>query len=130
MIKFGKWTYVALLSITAVMQQVTALTAEVVETTRIAYPQTERTDQVDDYHGTTVADPYRWLEQDIRESTAVREWAEQQNEITRTYLDQLPERAPIHARLTQLWNHERYSAPAQIAGKYFFSKNDGLQNQS
>jgi prolyl oligopeptidase len=94
------------------------------------YPATRRVDQVDTFHGVKVADPYRWLEADVRESTEVADWVKAQNEIARTYLDGIPQRPAIAKRLTELWNYERYSPPSQKGGKYFYSKNDGLQNQA
>ena len=94
------------------------------------YPETRRVEQVDEYHGVKVADPYRWLEADVRESAEVAEWVKEQNEVARAYLDAIPQRPAIEKRLTELWNYERYSPPTQEGGKYFYSKNDGLQNQS
>jgi prolyl oligopeptidase len=94
------------------------------------YPQTRRGDQVDDYHGTKVADPYRWLEQDVRTSDEVRKWVEAENEVTFAYLKAIPQREGIQKRLTELWNYAKYSAPSKHGGHYFYSKNDGLQNQS
>lgn len=97
---------------------------------RIEYPETRRVDQVDTYHGVDVPDAYRWLEGDVRESDEVAEWVKAQNAITRAYLDAIAERPEIEARLTKVWNFARYSVPTQTAGKYFYMKNDGLQNQS
>ncbi|MCI0335916.1 MAG: prolyl oligopeptidase family serine peptidase [Planctomycetes bacterium] len=94
------------------------------------YPETRRVDQVDEYHGVKVPDPYRWLEADVRESAEVADWVQQQNEIARKFLDAIPERSEIERRLTELWNYERYSTPTEEGGKYFYTKNDGLQNQS
>jgi prolyl oligopeptidase len=92
------------------------------------YPQTKKVDHVDDYHGTKVSDPYRWLENpDAADSRA---WIEAQNKLTFGFLDQIPERAQIKERLTKLWNYEKYSSPFKEGGRYFFYKNDGLQNQS
>jgi prolyl oligopeptidase len=96
----------------------------------IVYPSAKRIDHVDDYHGTKVADPYRWLEDDIRTSSEVKEWVEAQNKITNAYLQAIPERAGIQKRLTELWDYEKYSAPIQVGGRYFYRKNDGLQNQA
>ena len=93
------------------------------------YPETRRVDQVDEYFGVKVPDPYRWLEADVRESPEVAEWVKKQNEIARKYLDAIPQRHAIEKRLTELWNYERYSPPVQKGGKYFYLKNDGLQNQ-
>jgi prolyl oligopeptidase len=92
------------------------------------YPQAKKVAQVDDYHGTKVSDPYRWLENpDAPDSRA---WIEAQNKLTFGFLDQIPERAQIKERLTKLWNYEKYSSPFKEGGRYFFYKNDGLQNQS
>ena len=106
------------------------LTCPVVVTAQMKYPDTRRLDHVDTYHGTEVPDPYRWLEQDVRESEEVAQWVEAQNKVTFGYLDTIPQRRAIQDRLTELWNYERYSAPHQKAGRYFFRKNDGLQNQA
>ena len=95
----------------------------------ITYPETERIDHHDDYHGTRVADPYRWLEDDVRESDEVRDWVERQNEVTFGFLEALPDREPLEARLTELWNYEKFSTPFKAGGQYYFYKNDGLQNQ-
>ncbi|MCH8840206.1 MAG: S9 family peptidase [Planctomycetes bacterium] len=94
------------------------------------YPETRRVDHVDTYHGVEVADPYRWLEEDPRNSAEVAAWIEAQNQVTRQYLDSIPARKQFEQRLTELWNYERYSVPFQKAGRYFFLKNDGLQNQA
>ena len=96
----------------------------------VKYPDTRRVEQVDTFHGVDVPDPYRWLEEDVRNSKEVAAWAQAQSDFARAYLDKLPSRDMFHQRLTKLWNFERFSVPSQKAGKYFFSKNDGLQNQS
>ncbi len=93
----------------------------------LIYPKTATTNQVDDYHGTKVADPYRWLEDDNSEAT--KAWVEAENKVTFDFLDKIPERTAIRERLTQLWNYERFSIPGQEGGHYFFTRNDGLQNQ-
>jgi prolyl oligopeptidase len=95
----------------------------------ITYPETQRIDHIDEYHGTTVADPYRWLENDVRTDAAVAEWVEDQNEVTNAYLDTLAQREEIRERLTTLWDYEKFSAPFKAGGRYFVSRNDGLQNQ-
>src|SRR5688500_15997304 len=77
----------------------------------LSYPETRRVEQVDDFHGTQVADPYRWLEQDVRESSDVAAWVEAQNAITFKFLEQIPERERIQQRLTELWDYEKFSAP-------------------
>lgn len=92
------------------------------------YPVTSRTNQVDVYHGVSVADPYRWLEDD--NSAQTKAWVAAQNAVTFGWLAQIPERAAIKEWLTQLWNFERYGVPHRQGGRYFFSRNDGLQNQS
>ena len=94
----------------------------------INYPITKKVDQVDDYHGTKVADPYRWLEDNNSAETVA--WVEAQNKLTQDYLAQIPYRDKIKKRLTDLWNYERYSAPRKIGDNYTFSKNNGLQEQS
>ncbi|KAB2654032.1 MAG: S9 family peptidase [Verrucomicrobia bacterium] len=95
---------------------------------KIHYPKTATTNQVDVYHGITVKDPYRWLEDD--NSAATKAWVEAQNRVAFDYLATIPERAAIKARLTELWNFERYGVPFKEGGRYFYYKNDGLQNQS
>ncbi|MGH7200743.1 MAG: S9 family peptidase, partial [Planctomycetaceae bacterium] len=93
------------------------------------YLETRRVEHVDTYHGVEVPDPYRWLEQDVRESEDVAKWVEAQNKITFGYLETIPERSAIEARLTDLWNYEKYGSPFKAGGRYYFYKNDGLQNQ-
>lgn len=94
------------------------------------YPETRRVEVTDTYHGVKVPDPYRWLEDDVRESPEVAAWVAAQNKVARAFLDAIPQRPQIIARLTDLWNYARYSAPVEEAGKYFFLKNDGLQDQA
>lgn len=99
------------------------------------YPQTRTTDQRDTYLSASlgevlIADPYRWLETDVRVSDEVAGWVRDQQAITNAYLEALPGRARIAQRLTELWNYERYDVPSERAGRYFFTRNDGLQNQS
>ncbi len=99
-----------------------------VEAPKINYPITEKGDVVDEYFGSKVADPYRWLEDDRSEKTAA--WVKAQNELTFSYLEKIPYREQIKNNLTQLWNYEKISAPF-TEGKYqYFYKNDGLQNQA
>jgi prolyl oligopeptidase len=95
---------------------------------QLEYPATRTVDQIDNYHGTLVADPFRWLEDTNSEETAA--WVEAQNAVTFAYLDAILEREWIRERLTELWNYERFGTPYQDGGRYFYSKNDGLQNQS
>lgn len=94
------------------------------------YPETATVEVSDEYHGITVADPFRWLEDDVRESEKVAKWVSAQNAVTRGYLDELPGRAAFEARLTELWNFERFGLPTKRGGRYFYTRNDGLQNQS
>lgn len=94
----------------------------------IKYPVTKKIDHIDDYHGTKIPDPYRWLEDNNSEET--EKWVEEQNKITNDYLSKIPFREALKKRLTDLWNYEKYSAPSKIGDHYIFSKNDGLQEQS
>jgi prolyl oligopeptidase len=98
------------------------------QTPPLSYPPATAGTQTDVYHGVSVADPYRWLED--TESPATRAWIEAQNRLTESYLSSIPERAPIRNRLTQLWNYARTSAPFKEGGRYFYFQNSGLQNQS
>ena len=93
------------------------------------YPKTMTVQQVDLHHGVKVSDPWRWLEQDVRESADVRDWVERQNRLTFDYLGGIGERERIRARLEQLWDYERYGLPVKEGGRYFYAYNDGLQNQ-
>lgn len=92
------------------------------------YPQTKRLDLVETLHGRLVADPYRWLEDDNSPETA--EWVKAQNDVTNAYLAKLPVREELKARLTELMNYERFSLPTPKGGRYFYTRNDGLQNQA
>jgi len=94
----------------------------------IHYPQVKTVDHVDDYKGVKVPDPYRWLE-DLN-SPETKAWVDAQNAVTNAYLDRIPERTALKERLTRLWDYERYGVPELKAGRYFYSRNDGLQNQS
>ena len=95
----------------------------------ILYPETQTDDNIrDNYFGTEVADPYRWLEDDNSDKTA--RWVEAQNNITFTYLENIPQRNAIKERLTEIWDYEKVSAPFKRGEKYYFYKNEGLQNQS
>ena len=99
----------------------------IAENSHLPYPVARKVDQVDEYHGVKVADPYRWLEDDNSEET--KAWVEAENKVTFAYLDAIPEREKIKERLTQLWNYERFGVPANEGGRYFFTHNSGLQNQ-
>src|SRR6266700_3620042 len=94
----------------------------------LQYPAAPKSDVVDDYHGTRVPDPYRWLEDP--DSPESRAWIEAQNRPTAAYLAEIPARAALRERLTKLWNYPKYGTPFRKARRYFFFKNDGLQNQS
>jgi prolyl oligopeptidase len=96
----------------------------------VEYPETATIEHVDTYHGVEVADPYRWLEDDVRESAAVKQWVDAQNEVTFAYLESIPERDVIEKRLKELWDYERYGMPMKEGGRYYYSYNDGLQNQN
>ena len=95
---------------------------------KYVYPDAMKQDVVDDYHGTKVADPYRWLEDP--DSKETMDWVAKENELTRSYIDSYAKRDAIEQRLTKLWNYPKYSLPNKQGDRYFFSKNDGLQNQS
>jgi len=111
---------------------IVALTALLVsaEDKKLNYPATKKVEVVEDYHGTKVTDPYRWLEDDVRKSKDVAEWVEAENKVTNAFLESIPQREAIRKRITALWDYEKISAPSKHGGKYFFSKNNGLQNQS
>ncbi|OUJ73791.1 prolyl oligopeptidase family serine peptidase [Hymenobacter crusticola] len=94
----------------------------------VQYPQAHKVDVVDDYFGTPVADPYRWLEDP--DSPETKAWVEEENKVTFGYLEKIPFRNQIRDRLTKIWNYERYSVPQQEGNQLYFSKNDGLQNQA
>ena len=93
----------------------------------VIYPVTATGDVVDDYHGTKVADPYRWLEDD--NSAETKAWVIEQNQVTRDFLATIPQRAAIRERLEKLWNFERIGQPSRHGENWFFSYNSGLQNQ-
>ncbi len=97
------------------------------------YPTSRKSEQVDNYHGTLVADPYRWLEDPDSQET--KAWVEAQNQVTFGFLEKIPAREKIKQRLTKLWDYEKYGIPfkqGDVKGevRYFYFKNDGLQNQS
>lgn len=94
----------------------------------LSYPQTKKVDQTDNYFGTAIADPYRWLENDTARDTEA--WVKEQSALTQGYLSKIPFRQKLHQRLTELWNYPRYGAPEKEGEWYTFYKNDGLQNQS
>jgi len=95
---------------------------------RLPYPDAPRIDHVDVYHGTAVPDPYRWLEDLDSPETAA--WIAEENALTESFLSEIPRHASIRARLTELWDYERYSVPSRHGASYIYSKNSGLQNQA
>jgi prolyl oligopeptidase len=94
---------------------------------RIMYPPTQKEDVVDDYFGTKIADPYRWLEDD--NSAETKAWVKEQNRVTSAFLAGIPKREQIRTRLAKLWDYERYSEPFERGGNFFWTYNSGLQNQ-
>ncbi|MBC6110702.1 prolyl oligopeptidase family protein [Pedobacter fastidiosus] len=96
--------------------------------TLMNYPETRKDTTTDNYFGTSVADPYRWLEDDNAPET--KKWVEAENKVTQNYLSQIPFRADIKRRLTELWNYPKEGAPFKAGEYYLFTKNNGLQNQS
>ncbi|WP_077147756.1 prolyl oligopeptidase family protein [Sphingopyxis sp. KK2] len=96
----------------------------------LTYPATERGDTVDPQFGVDVADPYRWLEDDVRVNPKVAAWVADQNKVTDAYLDTLPGRDAFKARMTELYNYERFGLPRKAGTRYFYTRNDGLQPQS
>jgi prolyl oligopeptidase len=95
---------------------------------KLMYPKARKANVSDNYFGTKVADPYRWMENDT--SAEVKTWVDAENRVTQDYLAQVPYRKAIHDHLTDIWNYTRYTAPIHKGKHYFFYKNDGLQNQS
>jgi prolyl oligopeptidase len=95
---------------------------------KLQYPDTPRSDHSDEYHGVRIADPYRWLEE--LDSPETRAWIEAQNRLTFSYLAQNPSRPQLRRRLQELWNFERFTLPVKRGGRYFYTRNDGLQNQN
>jgi prolyl oligopeptidase len=91
------------------------------------YPDTAKGDVVDNYHGTEVPDPYRWLEDDMSDETAA--WVKAQNDVTFSYLESIPFRDALKKRMTEIWNYPRMSTPFKEGERYFYFYNTGLQNQ-
>jgi prolyl oligopeptidase len=104
--------------------------AETAKEASIAYPLTRRMDLVEPQFGVNVADAYRWLENDVRNDPEVRAWVTAQNQVTDAFLETLPLRAQFKARMTELYDYERFGIPEKKGGRYFYTRNDGLQNQS
>ena len=97
-------------------------------TAGLTYPQTKTVDVVDTAFGIKIPDPYRWLEDDVRVNPAVADWVKAQNKVTDAYLDTLPGKDVLAARMKKLFDYERFGLPEKAGGHYFFTKNDGLQN--
>jgi prolyl oligopeptidase len=115
---------------TLVLVGAAAAAARAGDDKRLTSPDARRDDTADVYHGTRVPDPYRWLEADVRNAPEVRAWVTAENELTAKYLAAIPQRESIRKRLTELWDYPKYSIPSKHGGRYFWSKNTGLQNQS
>ncbi len=114
-----RFFYIALFTVLFMISNISAQ--------KIEYPKPAKVDQVDDYHGIKVADPYRWMEEYSPQTTA---WIDSENKITNDYLSKIPERQMIKDRITKLFNYEKYSSPFKQGKHYYYYKNDGLQNQS
>jgi prolyl oligopeptidase len=95
---------------------------------QITYPDTKKVDQEDNYFGTIIKDPYRWLEDD--NSVETKAWVKEENNVTEDYLSKIPFRGKVRKRLEELWNYTKYGAPFKQGDYYYFYKNDGLQNQA
>ncbi|MDD3798090.1 MAG: prolyl oligopeptidase family serine peptidase [Novosphingobium sp.] len=106
------------------------LAAETDPMTAPAYPETRRDGVVDTLFGERIADPYRWLEDDVRNDPEVADWVARENAVTHAYLDSLPDRAWFAAKIGELMDYERFSIPVKAGGRYFYERNAGLQNQS
>src|SRR5690242_2720766 len=115
-------------ALTFVAMLATTLAAQAAPPDKLSYPHPRRDNAVDNYFGTKVPAPYRWME-DLN-SPDLAKWVDEENKLTFAYLDQIPERDWTKERLTKLWNYEKVGVPHMEAGKLFFSKNSGLQNQS
>ena len=94
------------------------------------YPETRTGEVSETIFGQEIADPYRWLEDDVRTNEEVAEWVESQNELTTSYLATMPGREAYEARIKELFDYERFGLPSEKGGHYFYTRNDGLQNQS
>ena len=118
--------YASLLALPLVMAAMTASA----QPQRLAYPATEKQNVVEQQFGTAVADPYRWLEDDVRVNPKVRDWVSAQNKVTQAYLAALPGRDAFEARMKALYSFERIGVPRKQGGRYFYTRNTGLQNQN
>ena len=107
-----------------------AMPAAAQDLTAPDYPETRTGDVVEEHFGQQVADPYRWLENDVRTDKEVADWVARENAVTDAFLARLPGREVLKKRITQLTDYERFGLPTEKGGRYFYSRNDGLQNQS
>ena len=105
-----------------------AVVASGAQAEELSYPATRKVDQIDTYHGISVADPYRWLEDD--NSADTKAWVVAQNQVTDKFLEAMPQRLPARRIYTELYNFERFGIPFREGGRYFWSRNDGLQQQN
>jgi prolyl oligopeptidase len=121
---------IALLASTFASATYAQMTNTAVAPAALAYPNTQAQQTVEEQFGIKVADPYRWLENDVRQDPKVRAWVTAQNQVTQGYLLTLPGRDVFKKRLTELYDYERFTAPRKKGGRYFYTRNDGLQNQS
>ena len=123
---FAPLALVALMTPAAVAQAADAAAASATAKA-FAYPDTTRGDTVDPQFGVDVADPYRWLEDDVRVNPKVADWVAAQNKVTDSYLETLPGRDTFKKRMTELYNYERFGLPTKAGTRYFYTRNDGLQ---
>ncbi len=122
--------YVATLIVSGIISGFIVCSSLNAQESNLVYPTTRTVEQTDDFHGTKVPDPYRWLEDDVRTSKEVADWVTEQNKVTFGFLKSIPQRETIQKRMTELWNYEKIGAPFKRGGRYYFFRNDGLQNQN
>ncbi|QAY77733.1 S9 family peptidase [Sphingosinicella sp. BN140058] len=128
--RFAAALLLASVSLPAMNDAAPAAAAQPAAATPLAYPPTERLPVVDTQFGMQVADPYRWLEDDVRVNPKVKQWVADENSVTDAYLSTLPGRAAFTKRMTELFSYERFGIPRKKGGNYFYSRNTGLQNQN
>lgn len=121
---------IVLLSTVSAMTVPMTATAEAAAVAATHYPQTRRVDLIETEFGVQVRDPYRWLENDVRTDPEVKNWVDAQNAVTNAFLKSLPGRSALEKRITELYDYERFAAPEKKGGRYFYTHNSGLQNQS
>ena len=124
MSRFGRLTILSLASLSF------AMTASAVPPASPGYPDTRKTDLVEAQFGEMIADPYRWLENDVRTDKEVADWVKRENAVTDAYLAQIPQRAWFAKRIRELMDYERFGLPVEAGKRYFYTRNSGLQNQS